>query len=440
MSPKTLILAQPAPARPLSWYLGIEFTTETPRTGWTATFRALRHRNFRLFVVGQVVSLIGTWMQNVAQPWLVYRLTHSELLLGTAAFCTHAPILFLGPLGGLAADRYSRHRIVLIAQVFAMLQAGALAALTLTGAIRVWHVLALAVMLGAINAFDMPARQSLFVHMANKEDLLNAISLNSAMFNLARVLGPALAGFIVAGLGEGACFLINSLSFLAVIGCLVAMRLPAADRPAPSSPWAHLKDGFLYAHRNKPVRALLSVSGAVNICGAPGLVLAPVFADAIFHRGSVGLGLLTTGMGLGAVAGTLGLARRTRVSGLADVIVASSLLLAAGIAIFAWSPSFWLSLATMPLIGFAIMRHNASANTLLQTIVPDDYRGRIMSLYAMVVVGLMPIGSLGAGALAERIGARWTVFLGAVACSIASLVFRVRIGAFRRSLENRGHA
>jgi MFS family permease len=413
---------------------------DTEPTGWRATFRALRHPNFRLFATGQLVSLTGTWMQNVAQAWLVYRLTHSELLLGTAAFCTHAPVLLLGPLGGLAADRWPRQRILLFTQVLAMLQAGLLAALTLAGSIRVWHVLALAVMLGAINAFDMPARQALFVHLANKEDLPSAISLNSAMFNLARVAGPALAGFIVAGLGEGACFLINALSFLAVIGCLAAMRLPALERGAPSPPWKHLVDGFRYAHRTRPVRALLGVSGAVNICAAPGMVLAPVFADAIFHRGSAGLGLLATGMGLGAVAGTLGLARRGRVSGLAGVLVASSLLLAAGVAAFAWSPWFWLSLGVMPLIGFSIMRHNTAANILLQTMVPDDYRGRTMSLYAMMVVGLLPVGSLAAGALAERIGARGTVFLGALACLAASLSFRMHIARYGQTIEQRGEA
>lgn len=400
----------------------------------------MRHRNFRLFVIGQAISLVGTWMQNIAQPWLVYRLTHSELLLGTAAFCTHIPILLLGPLGGLAADRVSRHRIVVATQIAAMFQAGALAALTLTGAVRIWHVLALAVVLGAINAFDMPARQALFVHMASKEDLINAISLNSAMFNLARVLGPALAGFLVAWLGEGVCFLVNSLSFLAVIGCLVAMRIPATARPTPSPPLTHLKDGFLYAHRNRPVRALLGVSGAVNLCGAPALVLAPVFADAIFHRGSVGLGLLTTSMGLGALAGTLGLARRIGVTGLVGVIATSALVLAGGIVAFAWSPSFWLSLAVMPLIGFTVICHNASANTLLQTIVPDEYRGRIMSLYSMMAVGLMPIGSLAAGALAARCGARITVFLGALACAGAATAFRLYIRRYQTSLDAWGNS
>lgn len=427
------------PAAPLCWYLGTE-ETSFAAAGWRVTFRAMRHRNFRLFVIGQIISLVGTWMQNVAQAWLVYRLTHSELLLGTAAFCTHAPILLLGPLGGLAADRYSRHRIVLLTQTCAMLQAGALAALTLAGAIRIWHVLVLALALGAINAFDMPARQALYVHMSSKEDLLNAISLNSAIFNLARVAGPAVAGFLVAGLGEGVCFLLNALSFLAVIGCLAAMRLPAMERGAPARPWQHLKDGFLYALRNKTVRALLGVAGAVNVCGAPGLVLAPVFADAIFHRGSVGLGLLTTAMGLGAVAGTLGLARRTRVSGLVDVIAVSSALLAAGLAAFAWSPSFWLSMTVMPLIGFGVMRNNTSANTLLQTIVPDQFRGRIMSLYAMMVVGMLPVGSLAAGAMAEKTGARLTVFLGAAACFCASAAFRLVIAPHRQALEVRDPA
>jgi MFS family permease len=257
------------------------------------------------------------------------------------------------------------------------------------------------------------------------------------MFNLARLVGPAVAGFIVAELGEGACFLINALSFLAVIGCLVAMRMPFVERGAASPPWRHLKDGFLYAHRNKTIRALLGVAGAVNVCGAPGLVLAPVFADAIFHRGSVGLGLLTTAMGLGALAGTLGLARRTQVSGLVDVILASSISLASGIAVFAVSPSFWLSMAVMPVIGFGVMRTNASANTLLQTIVPDEYRGRIMALYAMMVVGMLPIGSLAAGALAEKFGARVTVFLGAAACFACSAAFRFVISPHRRALEAR---
>ncbi len=393
-------------------------------------FRALRHRNFRLFIMGQLVSLTGTWMQSVAQGWLVYRLTHSELLLGATAFCGSIPIFLLAPLGGLAADRYSRRRIVVAAQTCSMLQALALAVLTLTGAVQVWHVLALAVGLGIVNAFDMPARQALFVHMTGKEDLMGAISLNSAMFNMARVVGPSVAGFVVAALGEGACFLLNSLSFLAVIASLLAMRLREKRRAAPDSPWAHLVDGFRYARRTPPLRVLLGASGAINFCGAPAMVLAPVFADTFFHRGSSGLGLLTGAMGLGAVAGALGLAARGSVAGLTRLIPLSQMLMGAGMAVFAWADSFYLALAAMPLIGLGVMRQNTASNTLIQTNIPDDYRGRIMALYAMMAVGMTPLGSLAAGGLAEHAGARWTVFAGGLLCLATATLFHWRRAVF----------
>src|SRR5579883_1623754 len=262
------------------------------------TFRALRHRNFRLFVAGQIVSLIGTWMQNVAQSWLVYRMTHSELLLGTAWFCTQIPVFALGPLGGLAADRFSRHKLVILTQTLSMLQAFALAALT-----------------GTIKAFDMPGRQSLIGHMASKEDLLNAISLNSAIFNSARVVGPGIAGVLVALVGEGSCFLLNGISFLAVIGCLLAMRLPKFRRERQDSPWGHLVAGFRYAYHHVPVRRILMMMAAVTIAGMPAVVLMPFFAGEIFQRGSQGLGYLLGAMGVGAVVGTLGLAGGTRGEG-----------------------------------------------------------------------------------------------------------------------------
>ncbi len=401
-----------------------------PIASWSQSFRALRHRNFRLFITGQAVSLTGTWMQNVAQAWLVYRLTRSEFFLGLAMFSMYLPVFLLGPVGGLAADRYSRHRIVIATQTLAMAQALLLAVLTLSGEVRIWHVLALAFSLGCINAFDMPARQSLIVHMASKEDLLSAISLNSTVFNLARVVGPAVAGILVAAVGEGLCFLINGISFLPVIGCLAMMRIVEARR-RPQSPWAHLKEGFRYAHRTRPVRMLLAFSGTLNVSAAPGMVLAPVFADAIFQRGSLGLGFLTTAMGLGAVAGTLGLARRTRVGGLPDVIVLSAALLAAGMAAFAWAPSFYVALAVMPLLGFSIMRQNASTNTLLQTMIPDEYRGRIMALYSMMVVGMVPLGSLAAGTLAEHFGARWTMFGASLAAAAGAVVLRWKLPAIR---------
>ena len=387
------------------------------------TFRALRHRNFRLFISGQIVSLVGTWMQNVAQSWLVYRLTHSELLLGTAWFCSQIAVFALGPLGGIAADRFPRQKVVIVTQTLSMLQAFALAALTLSGRVQVWHVLVLAGTLGMINAFDMPGRQALVIQMTSKEDLINAISLNSAVFNSARVVGPAVAGVLLAVVGEGTCFLINGISFLAVIACLTAMRIPPAAPRAHPPVWQHLVDGFRYAGHHSAVRRVLALMGCATLAGMPGLVLMPFFADDIFHRGSRGLGILMGAMGIGAVFGTLTLARRTRLSGLGRLMVISGLTTGVCYLSFAYSPSFYLSLAIMPVIGYSVMRQMASANTTIQTLIPDEYRGRIMALYSMTVVGLGPFGSLAAGALAGRFGARATLAGGGALALAAALVF-----------------
>jgi len=391
------------------------------------TFRALRHRNFRLFIGGQIISLVGTWMQNAAQSWLVYRLTHSELLLGTAWFCSQIAVFALGPLGGLAADRFSRHKIVIITQALSMLQALALAALTISGRVAVWHVLALSGALGVVNAFDMPARQALVIEMTSKEDLINAISLNSAVFNSARIVGPAIAGLLLSVLGEGMCFLVNAVSFVAVIVCLVAMRLPRFE-PKPHPPMLrHLADGFRYVAGHSAVRRLLAVMGAATLAGMPALVLMPFFADDIFHHGSRGFGMLMSAMGAGAVVGTLVLARRTRTQGLARVMVSSGLTTGACYIAFALSPWYWLSLAIMPLIGYSVMRQMASANTTIQTLIPEEYRGRTMALYAMTVVGLGPFGSLAAGALAHQFGARATMTAGGLLALAASSVFAVTL-------------
>ncbi len=398
------------------------------------TFRALRHRNFRLFLIGQIVSLVGTWMQNVAQSWLVYRIAHSELLLGTAWFCTQIPVFALGPLGGLASDRYSRHRIVVVTQALSMLQAFVLAFLTLFGVVTVTHVLLLAVALGTINAFDIPARQSLIVQMSSKEDLLNAIALNSAIFNAARMVGPGIAGLLVAALGEGVCFALNGASFLAVIGCLLAMRLPPERRESAVSPWSHLVEGFRYVYGNRPVRVVLIMMAATTTAGMPVMVLMPFFADDIFHRGSQGLGFLTGAMGVGAVIGTLFLAGQSRVAGLSKIICLSSAGMGAGFVLFSLSRWFGVSLALMLFIGFSLMRQMASANTLIQSLVPDHLRGRIMAFYAMTVVGLGPFGSLATGALAHAYGARSTVFLGGAMCLAAAFVFRSQLAYFRQCL------
>jgi MFS family permease len=413
-----------APQTPPGMETALPVGVAVDSSGIPHTFRALRHRNFRLFISGQIISLVGTWMQNVAQSWLVYRLTHSELLLGTAWFCSQIAVFALGPLGGLAADRFSRHKLVILTQTLSLFQAFALAALTLTGHVQVWHVLALAGLLGVINAFDMPGRQALVIHMTSKDDLINAIALNSAVFNAARVVGPGIAGLVVAAVGEGVCFLLNGVSFLAVIGCLVAMRLPRFECKALDSPWAHLVDGFRYAGRHKEVRRVLALMAAATLAGMPALVLMPFFADAIFHRGSQGLGFLMGAMGIGAVFGTLVLARRTQVSGLANVMVFSGIAVGACYVCFAASPSFLLSLAIMPIIGYSVMRQMASANTTIQTLIPDEYRGRTMALYAMTVVGLGPFGSLAAGALASHLGPRVTVGMGGLLAMGASAAFR----------------
>ena len=392
------------------------------------TFRALRHRNFRLFISGQVISLVGTWMQNVALSWLVYRLTHSALLLGTAWFCSQIAVFALGPLGGVVADRFPRRNVVIVTQTLSMIQAFALAALTLSGRIQIWQLLALAGVLGSINAFDMPGRQALVIQMTSKEDLINAISLNSAVFNMARVVGPSIAGLLLAVVSEGTCFLINGVSFLAVIACLLAMRLPPPEIREHVPLLRHLSDGFRYAGRHSAVRRVLMLMGAATLSGMPALVLMPFFADAIFHHGSGGLGTLLGAMGVGAVVGTLTLARRTELSGLGRVMAISGFTTAACYLSFAFSPSFYFSLAIMPVIGFSVMRQMASANTTIQTLIPDDYRGRIMALYSMTVVGLGPFGSLAAGAMAHSfssqiLGARITMATGGVLALAAAAIF-----------------
>jgi MFS family permease len=392
------------------------------------TFRALRHRNFRLFISGQIISLVGTWMQNAAQSWLVYRLTHSELLLGTTWFCSQIAVFALGPLGGIAADRFSRRKVVILTQTLSMLQAFAMAVLTLTARVQVWHVLALSAALGIINAFDMPARQALVIEMTGKDDLLNAISLNSAVFNTARVVGPGIAGLLVAALGEGMCFLLNGISFLAVIVCLAAMRLAGFPQREHPPMLHHLIDGFRYAARHSAVRRVLGVMAAATLAGMPGLVLMPFFADGIFHRGSGGYGILMSAMGVGAVFGTLVLARRTRAHGLSKVMVYSGLTTGAAYLVFAVSTSFYFSLAIMPVIGYSVMRQMASANTTIQTLIPEEYRGRIMALYAMTVVGLGPFGSLAAGALAQQFGARVAMAVGGVGAVAAAGAFAFSLG------------
>jgi len=386
-------------------------------------------------MTGQSVSQIGSWMQRVTENWLIYRLTGSELMVGAVGFCAHIPILLVGPLGGLAADRNSRYRILLTAQSVMLLQATALATLTLTGEIAPRHVFALALVWGTLAAFEIPARQSLFIHMVGKKDLFNAITWNSVVMNSARIVGPAVAGVLIAAFGEGLCFSINAISFLAVIASLLMLRLPPATQMSTVSPWSHLREGFRYAGGNRPVLLLLVTNSVISIARSPSSALAPFFADAIFGRGAEGLGALMGATGIGAVCGTLGLAARTDTRGLPRTVFTSALTSAVCLTLFAWSPSFWLSLVFFLLIGYSHMRQSASTNTLIQTLIPDEYRGRVMALYSMTAVGTLPLGHLAGGAIAEVIGVRWTVFLGALLCFGATVAYRRNVSGIESSLK-----
>ncbi|HEY1218594.1 MAG: MFS transporter [Bryobacteraceae bacterium] len=397
-----------------------------------ATLRTLGYRNFQLFFGGQLISLIGTWMQNIAQSWLVYRLTGSSVLLGAVAFAGQIPIFFLAPLGGIVADRRSRRRIVIATQTASMLLAFALAALTLTGTVHVWHVFVLASSLGAVNAFDIPARQSFQVEMVGKADLMNAIALNSSMFNASRVIGPAIAGILVAAIGEGWCFFLNAVSYLAVITGLLLMNVEERQRGAPGiSPWASVMEGFGFVVRNMPVHAILMLLGVVSLAGMPYTTLMPIFADRILHGGPRAMGWLMGCAGVGALGGALRLASRTELKGLGRWLPVASFAFGATLIGFAWSRVFWLSACILVLAGFGMMIEMASSNTLVQSMAPDELRGRVMSVYSMVFMGMAPFGALLAGAAADRFGAPWTVTGSGIVCMAAAFVYWTQLARIR---------
>jgi MFS family permease len=398
-----------------------------------ATLRALRHRDFRLFVGGQLISLIGSWMQIVAQSWLVYRLTGSSLLLGTVGFTSQIPVFLLAPVGGIAADRGDRRRIVIATQAASMALAGVLAAVTLAGTVRVWHVLVLAGLLGVVNAFDIPARQAFLVDMVGKPDLMNAIALNSSMFNGARVVGPGIAGLLVAAVGEGWCFLLNGVSYAAVIAGLTMMKVPPRrTRAAGGAPLAEIAHGFRFAWRTLPVRDILLLVGLISVVGMPYTVLMPIFADQILGGGARGLGILMSATGLGALGGALFLASRSNVRGLGRWVAVAAAGFGLSMLVFALSPFFWLSAAALVPTGGFMMLQMASSNTLLQAMVPDELRGRVMALYSMMFMGMAPLGALFAGAAADRIGAPWAVAIGGAASLAAAGWFWSRLPAIRR--------
>ena len=402
--------------------------------GLRLVFRALSHRNYRLFFGGQGISLIGTWMQQIAMNWLVYRLTQSALLLGIVGFTSRIPTFLLASLAGVLADRWNRHRVLVATQTLSMIQAMILAVLVLTGTIAVWHIIVLSLFLGLINALDIPTRQSFVVEMIEKkEDLGNAIALNSSMVNGARLLGPSLAGILIAALGEGLCFLLNGISFIAVILALLAMEIKPKQREIRSSEvFQGLKEGFSYAFGFAPIRSVLLLLALVSLMGMPFAVLMPIFAEKILNGGARALGFLMGATGVGAIIGSIYLASRRTVLGLGRIIVISSSLFGIGLIAFSLSRLFWLSLLMMLLIGFGMMVEMASSNTILQTIVEEDKRGRVMSFYTMAFMGMVPFGSLLAGSLANRIGAPKTVMIGGIACILGSALFAKRLPSLRR--------
>jgi MFS family permease len=407
------------------------------KSRWQETVRALKHRNFQLFFSGQMISLVGTWMQTVAQSWLVYKLTGSGLLLGSVGFASQIPVFLVAPIGGIVADRSNRKHVVIATQVASMILAFALAALTLTHAIdtRIWLIYVLAAMLGVVNAFDIPGRQSFLVDMVGREDLMNAIALNSSMFNGARVIGPAIAGILVASIGEGWCFFANAVSFIAVIAGLLMMKITPRKPEQHASMMEHIAEGFRFAQRTTPVRNLLYLVGLISLAGVPYTVLMPIFADRILHGGAWGLGLLMGATGVGAMVGALTLASRTGVRGLGRIAAFSAAGFGASLVIFAFSRNFIFSMIILVPTGFALMTQMACANTLIQAMVPDRLRGRMMALYSMMFMGMSPLGGLFSGITADWIGAPWTVAIGGIACVIAAGIFYLKLPAVRMEAE-----
>jgi len=368
----------------------------------------------------------------MAQAWLVYRLTGSSLLLGSVGFASQFPVFLVAPLGGIVADRHNRQRVVIGTQIASMILALILALLTLTGRVQVWHIFVLAALLGVVNAFDIPGRQAFLVDMVGKEDLMNAIALNSSMFNGARIIGPAIAGILVARIGEGWCFFANSVSYIAVIIGLLLMKLgPLRTAPKGSSPFEHIVEGFRYIRHTAPLLALILLIGLVSLVAVPYSVLMPIFADRVLHRGAHGLGILMGAAGVGALFGALTLAVRRSLRGLGRVVGLSAVGFGVSLILFSFSKTFWLSVALVIPVGYAVMLEMSGSNTLIQAMVPDELRGRAMAMYTMMFMGMAPIGSLLSGALAGAIGAPMTVALGGLGAIAGGIAFVRRWPALR---------
>ena len=391
-------------------------------------FRALKHRNFQLFFAGQLISLIGTWMQNTAQLWLVYKLTNSAALLGIFGFASQIPVLFFSSLGGYVGDRYNRHRGVIWTQTAAMILAFILAGLTLSGVIRVWELVLIAFLAGIVNAFDIPIRQAFLVQMVGRPDLPNAIALNSSIFNGARVVGPAIAGFAIGWLGEGWCFFLNGISFLAVIVALLMMRIERVEQPfTQGSPLQKFMEGFRFAMSDRPIRSALLLMSLMSVFGLQYAVFMPVFARDVLHGGPKMMGFLMGFAGAGALIGALHFASRVDEKGLLEWIAATSAICAVGLILFSQSRILWLSVVALVAVGFAATSQLASTNTTVQSRVPDELRSRLMAVYATMFMGVQPVGALIAGGVAKRIGAPYALTAFGTICLLGSLFYAFRV-------------
>jgi MFS family permease len=404
---------------------------------YSHAWRALRHRNFRLFFGGQSISLIGTWMTRIATSWLVYRLTRSSLLLGTVSFAGQIPTFLLAPLAGVVVDRIDRRQVLVWTQSLAMVQSLALAWLTLSHRITIAEVLGLSAMQGIINSFDMPGRQSFMVKMVeDRADLSNAIAINSSMVNTARLIGPSLAGLLIAATNEGWCFLVDGLSYIAVIASLLMMRVPhTVEEHAETSVLAQLREGWTYVVGSAPIRTILLLFALLSLMGWPFMVLMPVFAAQVLHGGPHTLGFLMGAVGVGSLVSALTMVMRRSVRGLTKMIPIAAAAFGVGLIGFGLSTSLWLSLPLMLLTGFGMMQGMTSSNTIIQTLVDDKMRGRVMSYYTMAFVGMAPFGSLLAGILANAIGAPHTVIVSGIACILGSLWFWSRLSGIRREMR-----
>ena len=413
--------------------------TRKPKKKSTLKFigRAFRSRNYRLYFCGQCVSLIGTWMQHVAMSWLVYRLTGSGALLGLVTAAGQISLLFLTPFTGVFVDRVHRRNLLIVTQMLCTVQAALLAFLTLSGQIQVWHLVLLSLFLGTVNAFDMPARHSFVIEMVeHKKDLGNAIALNSAMFNTARLVGPSLAGLLVGALGEGICFLLNAISFFAIIFTLLAMKIPKRKTDVEHPPvFQGLKEGYQYAFSFRPILYLLVLMALIGLMGMPYMVLMPIFARDILQGGPQTFGFLMGASGIGALMGSLYLASRRSVLGLAKLNAFAVCIFGTGIIVFSFSRSLPLSLCILLFTGVGMIMHMASSNTLLQTIVDEDKRGRVMSYMSMCTMGMAPFGSFLAGSLSDVIGAPHTLIINGIACIVGALFFYSRLPIIRKAVR-----